>query len=145
MLFLDASAIIAIIGDEEDAGTLIDKIEAAAHPRFYSPLVVYESVVGFARKKAAVGHRDSPIPPAIVEQAEVLVESFLSQIGAIEMPITSELGRDARSAYKIYGKGIGHPAKLNMGDCFAYACARSLGAPLLFKGNDFPHTDIVPA
>jgi ribonuclease VapC len=144
-MFLDASVIIAIIGDEEDAEALIDKIEAAAPPVFYSPLVAYEAIVGFARKKVVGRRRDSPIPLAIVEQAEDLVGSFLAQIGAIEMPITSEVGRGAVSAYKTYGKGLGHRARLNFGDCFAYACARSLNAPLLFKGNDFPHTDIVSA
>jgi uncharacterized protein with PIN domain len=48
-------------------------------------------------------------------------------------------------AYRDYGRGSGHPARLNFGDCFAYALARSIGEPLLFKGEDFRHTDIAPA
>lgn len=51
----------------------------------------------------------------------------------------------AREAYRDFGCGSGHPARLNFGDCFAYALARHLGEPLLFKGNDFAHTDITPA
>jgi len=144
-MFLDASAIIAILADEEDAEALIDKIEEAAGPLFYSPLVAYEATVGFARSKFAVSHSDAPVPRAVLEQAEKLVEVFFSQIGAVEIPITSEVRLGAVAACKTYGKVVGHRARLNFGDCFAYACARSLNAPLLFKGNDFPHTDVVPA
>ena len=57
------------------------------------------------------------------------------------MPITVEIGRDAIETFERFGRG-NHPARLNMGDCFAYACARSLGVPLLFKGDDFSQTDI---
>jgi ribonuclease VapC len=53
--------------------------------------------------------------------------------------------RVAREAYARYGRGAGHPAKLNMGDCFAYALARTRRLPLLFKGDDFIHTDVEPA
>ena len=60
------------------------------------------------------------------------------------MPITVEIGRNALSAFERYGRGR-HPAALNMGDCFAYACARQLDIPLLFKGDDFPLTDITIA
>jgi ribonuclease VapC len=51
----------------------------------------------------------------------------------------------AREAYRDFGKGSGHPARLNFGDCFAYALARATGETLLFEGNDFGHTDIAPA
>jgi len=54
----------------------------------------------------------------------------------------AELGR---RAYQLFGKGSGHPAALNFGDCFAYALARATGEPLLFKGDDFAHTDVTPA
>ena len=60
------------------------------------------------------------------------------------VPITAEIGRGALSAFERYGTGR-HPAALNMGDCFAYACARQLDMPLLFKGDDFPLTDITVA
>jgi ribonuclease VapC len=63
---------------------------------------------------------------------------------AIE-PVTEAQARIAREAYRDFGKGSGHPAKLNFGDCFAYALAKTTGEPLLFKGDDFIHTDIIPA
>jgi len=60
-------------------------------------------------------------------------------------PVTEEQARIAREAYRQYGRGRGHLAGLNFGDCFAYALARVTGEPLLFKGDDFIHTDITPA
>jgi ribonuclease VapC len=58
------------------------------------------------------------------------------------VPITREIGDLALQAFEKYGKGRGHKAQLNMGDCFAYACAKSLGVPLLYKGDDFAKTDL---
>ena len=60
-------------------------------------------------------------------------------------PVTHDQARIARDAYRDFGKGSGHDAGLNFGDCFAYALAKSTGEALLFKGNDFSHTDITPA
>jgi ribonuclease VapC len=59
--------------------------------------------------------------------------------------VTREQARIAREAYRDFGKGSGHKAGLNFGDCFAYALAKSAGEPLLFKGDDFVHTDVTPA
>lgn len=59
--------------------------------------------------------------------------------------ISEALGDLAFQAYRRFGKGTGHPAALNYGDCFSYVLARSLNAPLLFKGNDFIHTDVISA
>ena len=59
--------------------------------------------------------------------------------------MSGEQARVARVAYRTYGKGSGHPARLNFGDCFAYALAADTGEPLLFVGDDFTHTDIRPA
>lgn len=65
---------------------------------------------------------------------------------AIEIvPVTAEHASLGRAAYRDYGRGSGHPAGLNSGDCFAYALARETGEPLLFKGDHFGHTDLVPA
>ncbi|PZS06559.1 MAG: VapC toxin family PIN domain ribonuclease, partial [Chloroflexi bacterium] len=58
---------------------------------------------------------------------------------------TKDQAQIGREAYKDFGKGSGHPAQLNFGDCFAYALAKVMGEPILFKGNDFAHTDITPA
>src|SRR5262249_60411163 len=60
-------------------------------------------------------------------------------------PVTEAQARIAREAYRDFGRGSGHPARLNFGDCFAYALARQTGQPLLFKGDDFVHTDVTPA
>ena len=60
-------------------------------------------------------------------------------------PVTHDQARIARDAYRDFGKGSGHRAGLNFGDCFAYALAKSAGEALLFKGGDFSHTDITPA
>jgi len=67
---------------------------------------------------------------------------FCDAVGIIVMPITEADGLTALEAFARYGKGRGHPAQLNMGDCFAYAAAKNAGASLLFKGSDFGHTDI---
>jgi ribonuclease VapC len=60
-------------------------------------------------------------------------------------PVTEQQAHISRQAYRDYGRGSGHPAQLNFGDCFAYALARTTGEPLLFKSDDFRHTDIAPA
>jgi ribonuclease VapC len=69
-----------------------------------------------------------------VREAQLVVE-----------PVTEAQARIAREAYRDFGEGSGHPARLNFGDCFAYALARATGETLLFKGNDFVHTDIAVA
>jgi ribonuclease VapC len=73
------------------------------------------------------------------------LDDFTRDAGISIEPVTETQARIARDAYRDYGKGSGHPAQLNFGDCFAYALARATGEPLLFKGDDFIHTDITPA
>ena len=70
----------------------------------------------------------------LVKEAHIVIE-----------PVTELHARIAREAYRDFGKGSGHPAKLNFGDCFAYALAKTAGEPLLFKGDDFIHTDVISA
>lgn len=141
-MFLDASAIIAILADEEDAALLLAKMKAAPSGLVYSPVSAYEAVVGLARKKAGPDRGDAPIPRHLIDQTTAFVARFFEEINATEIPITAEIGRLAIGACKEYGRAVGHPAKLNLGDCFAYACARSARLPLLYKGNDFSQTDI---
>ena len=128
-MFLDASAMIAIVAGEADAASLGARLGQAAEVHT-SPIAIYEAVLGLAR----IGRM--PIP-----RAGAILDGFLEQAVVRIMPITAEIGRGALSAFERFGKGR-HPAGLNMGDCFAYACASSIEAPLLFKGNDFPQTDI---
>ncbi len=67
---------------------------------------------------------------------------MLQETNISVIPITPEIGRAALEAFERYGKGRDHPGQLNMGDCFAYACARALGVPVLYKGDDFARTDL---
>ncbi|HJU17676.1 MAG TPA: type II toxin-antitoxin system VapC family toxin [Stellaceae bacterium] len=131
-MFLDASAMVAILVGEDDAAALTKRLEQAAEA-YTSPIAVYEAVLGIARACRV------PIPAA-----EAILDRFLEQAAIRIMPITAEIGRGAVAAFERYGRGR-HRAALNLGDCFAYACARSLDLPLLFKGDDFPHTDIAVA
>ena len=71
-----------------------------------------------------------------------MLETSIRTSGIEIVPFTPAQARLARIAYQQFGRGSGHPARLNMGDCFAYALARDLGEPLLFKGRDFALTDI---
>ena len=85
--------------------------------------------------------RELDLPIAAAAEA---VESYLALIEIKMVNVAPETARIALEAYDRYGKGR-HPARLNFGDCFAYACARYLGKPLMFKGADFPQTDIEAA
>ena len=68
--------------------------------------------------------------------------AFVDDLEAQEVPISPEIGKQAINASVAYGKAVGHVADLNFGDCFAYACAKVLGVTLLYKSNDFAHTDL---
>jgi ribonuclease VapC len=128
-MFIDASALVAIIAREPDAPSLEARMRRAAK-RFTSALAMYEAVLGLAR----LGNTS----PAVSQE---LLQRLVHDAAVQVIPVTAEIGRGAVEAFIRFGRG-NHPARLNMGDCFAYACARSLGVPLLFKGNDFTQTDI---
>lgn len=145
-MFLDASAIVAILAGEVDAGYLLAKIEASKKPIFYSPLSMFEAVVSLARITSVSQLGDqAPTPPHLIDQAQEDVEAFMRTIGAREMSINGSLHRKAIEAARNYGRFVAHPARLNFGDCFSYACAKEYRLPLLFKGNDFSQTDIEAA
>jgi ribonuclease VapC len=131
-MFVDASAMLAILVEESDAAALTKRFEQAVE-RCTSSIAIYEAVVGVAR-----------VCNVSIRIAETMVDRFLEQATVRVVPITAEIGRGAVSAFERYGRGR-HAAALNMGDCFAYACASALDVPLLFKGNDFPQTDIAVA
>jgi ribonuclease VapC len=131
-MFLDASAMVAILVEGSDAASLTKRLEQSEQPRT-SPIAVYEAVAGVARVRSVTIH-----------VAEAILDRFLDAARVQVVPITAEIGRSALSAFERYGGGR-HPAALNMGDCFAYACARELDIPLLFKGDDFPLTDVTIA
>ncbi|GEO16874.1 ribonuclease VapC [Microvirga aerophila] len=127
-MFVDASALIAIIAGEPDADALADLFETERRP--CSPISVWKTVAGPC-------HSYTFYVPAARDQ----VKRFLDTLGFEWVSIGEREYNLALDAYAQYGKGR-HPAKLNMGDCFAYACARSQWAMLLFKGDEFSETDI---
>ena len=132
MIFVDASAIVALITREPEADLLSSKLEAS-NVRMTSPIAVYEAVLAVARKGS--------MTPT---DANKLVTDFLTAVKITSTAIDESMAATALLAFARFGKGR-HPAKLNMGDCFAYACTRVLGAKLLFKGDDFGQTDIEAA
>jgi ribonuclease VapC len=96
------------------------------------------SAVNFVESAAVIDASRDPI-------ATRRFDEFIQEASISIEPVTEIQARIARDAYRDFGKGSGHPAKLNFGDCFAYALAKTSGEPLLFKGNDFVHTDIASA
>ncbi len=145
-MFIDASAIVAIISQEKEAAQLLEKIHAAQLPIHYSSLVVFEAVIALARKKKiSLYGENSSTPAGLIGDTRQLVVDFLDQIGATEIDIPIGLHDIALDAAKTYGRFVGHPAKLNFGDCFTYAAAKTLKSPLLFVGEDFALTDIEAA
>jgi ribonuclease VapC len=131
-MFVDASAIIAIIADEPDGLSLSARL-AQASEVYVSPIVFYEATAGLARRRACS-----------IPEAETLVDDFIAEVRAAMIDINADMARQAMHAFARFGRGR-HKAQLNMGDCFAYACARERDLPLLFKGDDFIHTDIAVA
>ncbi|MGO9451774.1 MAG: type II toxin-antitoxin system VapC family toxin [Candidatus Binataceae bacterium] len=129
-MFVDASAIVAILTREPEADALADLLDAARTP-VTSPIALFEAALGICRKRHGS-----------VEEAEEDVREFLEVAGVELVPITAKEADTALSAFSRYGKGRGHPAQLNLGDCFAYAVARNHRRALLFKGDDFDKTDI---
>lgn len=131
-MFLDASAIVAMMTNESDAASLSARLAAARLPTT-SALALWEASVAYSRIFRLE-------PNAALREVEAYIRLFDVQIIAIEPAIAAA----AVDAYHRFGKGR-HPAGLNFGDCFAYACARQLDMPLLHKGDDFPQTDIETA
>jgi ribonuclease VapC len=138
-MFIDASAIVSILNGEADANVFVQRLARSSTEAHVSPLVVYEAVNGLARAKSRKNARPTP---ELLEQAEAAVAAFTRGLGAKEMPVTAEIGKIALEASRRFGKSVGHEADLNFGDCFAYACAKAAGIPLLYKGNDFVLTDL---
>jgi ribonuclease VapC len=129
-VIVDTSAVIAILRDEPDASLYADALGAAHAPAMSAGTYIEAAIVVDSNRDPILSRRLGDLLSA----AEVVVQ-----------PVTTHHAEIARQAYRDFGKGSGHPAGLNFGDCFAYALARAGDQPLLFKGDDFMHTDIVPA
>jgi ribonuclease VapC len=128
-MFVDASAIVAIVAREPGHRALAERLERADSPRT-SPLAVFEATLAIGRDHA-IGF----------PRARVLVDRFLERARTEILLIDSVTGQLALDAHGRFGKGR-HPARLNFGDCFAYAMAKQHGVPLLYKGDDFSQTDL---
>jgi ribonuclease VapC len=140
MMFLDASAIVAILNDEPGVEEIKRRLDAAAGPVLVSPLALFESTTAIARARSAGAKK--PVDAKAIAQAKAVVAAFVEDLGAREIIISGDIGRKAVEAAGRYGKVVGHQAALNFGDCFAYACAKAYRAPLLYKGGDFSQTDL---
>ena len=128
-IFADASALIAIITGEDGADALADALEAD-RTRLCSAVSAWETVAGLCRSHAFAA-------PAARAHVRIFLDAARVQfigIGEREADLAAD-------AYARFGKGR-HPAALNIGDCFAYACAKANDAVLLYKGDDFARTDL---
>jgi ribonuclease VapC len=126
-VIVDTSAIIAVLRDEEDAAEFASALASASRPKVSAATWLEAAVVVDGSRDPVAGRR---------------YDDLVQEIGLEIIEVTAEQAVIARAAYRDYGKGSGHPAQLNLGDCFSYALARVTGEPLLFKGEDFDRTDV---
>lgn len=129
-MFLDTSAIIEILLQDPKSHEMAERLQKSPGLRLTGPTVIYEATVVLAGKQNLS-----------ISEAERLVRALLQMFDVTVQPISDELASAALNAFARYGKGR-HPAKLNFGDCFAYAGAKATGGELLYVGNDFPLTDL---
>lgn len=129
-MIIDTSALIALLHDESSAAA-IDAVTDVAPWRAISAATLFEAAI------VADGTSD----PVRSARFDGLVAGLDIEV----VPVTAAHAALARQAYRDYGKGSGHPARLNFGDCFSYALAKERGEPLLYVGDDFAQTDIAPA
>jgi ribonuclease VapC len=129
-MIIDSSALIAILHDEPEAASFAAAIREASNRSI--------SAVNYVEAGAVVDRRGDAIArrrfDELLREAEITIE-----------PVSENQARIARAAFRDFGKGSGHPARLNLGDCFAYALAKARREPLLFKGGDFVLTDVESA
>jgi ribonuclease VapC len=129
-MIVDSSAMIAIITSESDGPALSLVLDSPAQVRLSAASYLETAIVLLSRQDPALaGGLDD-----LILNAGITIE-----------PVTLEQALIARQAYRDFGRGSGHPANLNFGDCFSYALARAKREPILFKGDDFVHTDLRPA
>ena len=125
-MILDASAVIAVVRDEPDAAVFVEAMQSA--DRLAMSTATALEIYLVSRSGRAQG-----------------VQTFLSGLDVELIPFDIEHLARARQAAEVYGRHSDSPAKLHFGDCIAYALAKSTGEPLLFKGDDFTHTDVESA
>jgi len=124
-MIIDASVAVSICLGEPDAELFIGVLDEATELQMSAASYVESSIVIDQRRPGAF-------------------DTFINALDVSIVSVDQEQAELARHAYREFGKGSGHPARLNFGDCFSYALARCTGRPLLFKGNDFSQTDVMP-
>lgn len=129
-MILDSSAIFAILRAETEMESFSHAIQVAGR--------VSVSAATYLESAVVVDRSGDPV---LSRRLDEVLRAANVQIQSV----TEAQARVARQAYRDFGKGSGHRAKLNFGDCFSYALAKDLGETLLFKGRDFLETDIEPA
>lgn len=129
-MIVDASALLAILLSEPERTALEEKFAQSPAPRMSAGTFLEASIV-----------MDSRLDPVTTR----LFDGLIASSGVTIEPVTHEQELIARRAYRDFGRESKSAARLNFGDCFSYALAKSRDEPLLFKGDDFIHTDIRPA
>lgn len=132
-MYVDASALVAMITGEPEAERLLRTLDASVSARITAPIAIFEAVAGIARVRACS-----------VADAQALARDFLREAEIETVAIGDHHADLAIIAMERFGKGR-HKAALNMGDCFGYAVAKAANAPILFIGDDFSRTDLVSA
>jgi ribonuclease VapC len=130
-MIVDTSALIAILANEPERDAFVRAIVA-------SETIALVSAANHLETALVVDRFRDPVLSRRLDE-------LLDKLGIEVAAVTREHVQIARDAYRDFGRGSGHPARLNFGDSFSYALARSTGQPLLFKGDDFVHTDLRPA
>lgn len=131
-MYVEPSAMLAILKEESDATLLMERL-AVAPRKLVSVIGKVEAAISLGRSM-----KNHDIAPE-------LVDGFCQQSGIEVVPVYPDLFDDVMKAYRRFGKGTGHPAGLNFGDCFSYAYSKRHGIPLLYKGDDFSRTDVEAA
>jgi ribonuclease VapC len=129
-MIVDSSALIAILKRETEQAAFSVILQTEQSLSISAATYLETSVVVDSRRQ-----------PIISRELDDLIE----RAGIVIEPVTVEQVKIAREAYRAYGRGSGHPANLNFGDCFSYALAYVKREPMLYKGDDFVHTDIQSA
>jgi ribonuclease VapC len=130
-MIVDASALVAVIRNEAGADRFFLALSDPREPKRVSAANYLEAAIIIDGSRSPIASRG--------------FDDAVAAAGIAIEPVTLEQAEIARAAYRDFGKGSGHPAQLNFGDCFAYALARARREPLLFKGDDFSHTDVAIA
>lgn len=126
-MIVDSSAVIAILRDEPERAEFNRVLDGATTRRISAVNYVEAAIVTDASRDPILSRKLDDL----MREANIAIES-----------VTALQARVAREAYRDFGKGSGHPARLNLGDCLAYALAKVAGEPLLYKGEDFGKTDL---